>query len=77
MTVNQEKFHAIITDRKNQKNNPQKLLLDETSSENVTSLGLEVDSKLNFDEHVSKLCNKSARKLNALCRIGHLIGLEE
>ena len=52
MTVNQEKFHAIITDRKNQKNNPQKLLLDETSSENVTSLGLEVDSKLNFDEHV-------------------------
>ena len=49
MTVNQEKFHAIITDRKNQKNNPQKLLLDETSSENVTSLGLEVDSKLNFD----------------------------
>ena len=77
MTVNQEKFRAIITDRKNQKNNPQKLLLDETSSENVTSLGLEVDSKLNFDEHVSKLCNKSARKLNALCRIGHLIGLEE
>ena len=77
MNVNQEKFHAIITDRKNQKNSPQKLLLDEASSENVTSLGLEVDSKLNFDEHISKLYNKSARKLNALCRIGHLIGLEE
>ena len=61
-------------------NNPQKLTIDEkviTSSENVTLLGLEVDSKLNFDEHISKLFNKSARKLNALCRIGHLIGLEE
>ena len=48
-------------DRKNQKNNPQKLTIDEkviTSSENVTLLGLEVDSKLNVDEHISKLCNK-------------------
>ena len=48
-----------------------------TSLENVTLLGLEVDSKLNFDEDISKLCSKSAGQLNALCRIGHLIGLEE
>ena len=80
MIVNPEKFLAIIIDRKNQKNNSQKLTVDEkvtTSFENVTLLGLEVNSKLNFDEHVSKLCNKSAGQLNALCRIGHLIGLEE
>ena len=80
MIVNPEKFQTIIIDRKNQKNNPQKLTIDEkviTSSENVTLLGLEVDSKLNFDEHISKLCNKSAGQLNALCRIRHLIGLEE
>ena len=48
-----------------------------TSSENVTLLALEIGSKLNIDEHISKLCNKSAGQLNALCRIGHLIGLEE
>ena len=80
MTVNPEKLQAIIIDRNNHKNNPQKLTIDEkliTSSQNVTLLGLKVDSKLNFDEHVSKLCNKSAGKLNALYRIGHLIGLEE
>ena len=73
--VNPEKFQAIIIDRKNQKNNPQKLTIDEkviTSSENVTLLGLEVDSRLNFDENISKLCNKSAGQLNALCRIRHL-----
>ena len=80
MIVNSEKFQAIIIDMKNQKNNLQKLTIDEkviTSSENVTLLGLEVDSKLNFHEHVSKLCNKSAGQLNAFCRIGHLIGLKE
>ena len=69
MIVNPEKFQAIIIDRKNQKNNPQKLTIDEKviTSETVTLLGLEVDSKLNFDEHISKLCNKSAGQLNALC----------
>ena len=65
---------------KTKKNNPQKLTIDEkviTFSENVTLLGLKVDSKLNFDEYISKLCNKSAGQLNALCRTAHLIGLEE
>ena len=80
MIVNTEKFQVIIIVRKNQKNNPQKLMIDKkviTSSENVTLLGLEVESKLNFDEHISKLCNKSEGQLNALCKIGYLLGLEE
>ena len=80
MIVNPRKFQAIIIDRKNQKNNPQKLTIDKkviTSSENVTLFDLEVDSKLNFDEHISKLCNKSAGQLNVLCRIGHILALEE
>ena len=73
MIVNPEKFHAIIVDRKNEKNNPQKLAIDEkviTSSENVKLPGLEVDSKLNVDEQISKICNKSAGQLNPLYRIG-------
>ena len=80
MIVNPEKFQAIIIDWKNQNYNLQKLTICEkviNSSVNVTLLGLEVDSNLNFDEHISKLCNKRAGQLNALCRIGHLIGLEE
>ena len=50
MIANPKKLQAIITDRKNQKNYPQ-LTIDEnviTSSENVTLLGLEVDSKRNL-----------------------------
>ena len=65
---------------RNKRNNPQKLTIDKkviTSSENVTLLGLEVDSKLNFDEHISKSCNKSDGQLNAFCRMGHLIQFVE
>ena len=64
MIVDREKLQTTIIDRKNQKNNPEKLTIDEkviTFSENVTLLGLKVDSKLNFDKHISNLCNESAR----------------
>ena len=80
MIVNPEKFQAITIDRKNQTFNPQKLTIDErviTSFQNVLFLGLEADSKLNFDEHIPKLCNESAWQLNALCIIAHLVGSEE
>ena len=48
-----------------------------TSTENVTLSGLQAGSKLNFDEHISNLWNKSAGQLNALCRISHLMGMEK
>ena len=80
MIVDLEQFQSIIIDGKNQKNNPQKLTTDKkviTSSENVTLLGLEFDSKLNLDSYISKICNKSIAKLKALSRIGYLIGFRE
>ena len=78
MIFKSERFQAIIPDRKNQNNNPQKLTIDKEviiSSENVTLLGLEVGSKLNFN--ISKICNKSAGQLYPLCRIGHSIVFKE
>ena len=80
MIVNPDKFQSIIIDRKGQTNNPTKLTIDgsEISSENsVTLLGLEIDSKLNFDKHISKLCNKCAGILNALCRIKRFLAFNE
>ena len=38
---------------------------------------LEVDSKLNFDEQIPKICNKSSRLPNALYRIGDSIGFKK
>jgi len=80
MIVNPEKFQSIIIDRKGQTNNPTKLVIDgkEIYSENsVTLLGIEIDSKLNFNKHISKLCNKCAGILNALCRIKRFLGFNE
>ena len=65
MIFNTGKFQPTIIDRKNQKNNPQTLTIDEKL------LCLEFDSKPNFDLHISKICNKSTGQLNAFGRIGY------
>ena len=80
MIVNPEKFQAIIIDKKGQNNNPTELNIDGkkiNSESSVLLLGLEIDSKLNFDKHISKLCNKSAGQLNALNRLNRYFGFEE
>ena len=64
MIINAEKFQAIITDKKGQNNNPTEINIDEkkvNSESSVLLLGSEIDSKLNFDKHISKLCKKKCR----------------
>ena len=59
MIINAEKFQAIIIDKKGQNNNPTEINIDEkkvNSESSVLLLGSEIDSKLNFDKHISKLC---------------------
>ena len=51
--------------------------MEKINSENsVLLLGFEIDSKLNFDKHTSKLCNKSAGQQNALNRLNRYLGFE-
>ena len=72
MIVNPEKFQAILIDKKGQNNNPTGINIDGEkidSESSALSLGSEIDSKLNFDERISKLCNKCAGQLNALNRL--------
>ena len=75
MIINAEKFQAIITDKKGQNNNPTEINIDEkkvNSESSVLLLGSEIDSKLNFDKHISKLYKKSVGQhiqLNALNRL--------
>ena len=40
-----------------------------TSEPSVKILGVVIDDRLNFDEHISMCCTKAARQLNALVRI--------
>ena len=41
------------------------------SSNEQKILGIALDSKLNFDSHITSLCKKSGQKLYALARINH------
>ena len=40
-------------------------------------LGVKIDNKLNFGEHVTGLCTKASQKLHALSRVGNYMGFEQ
>ena len=42
-----------------------------------TLLGVSIDSELNFENHISNICSKVNKKLNALGRIAGYITLEK
>ena len=47
------------------------------SSKSVKLLGVRIDNKLNFDEHVSNICKKVSLKLHALARVSHYMSREK
>ena len=66
MVVNPHKFQSVIINRLGKLKNSYELLIDnhKIDSENsVTLLGIEIDNKLNFGEHVTTVCQKVGRQL--------------
>ena len=80
MIANPEKFHALLI-RKDQTNtsgenfNIQGKMIK--SEETVKLLGIQLDYKLNFEQHISELCRKAASQLNVLKRLKKFIGFNE
>ena len=80
MIANPEKFHALLI-KKDQTNtsgenfNIQGKTLK--SEETVKLLGIHLDYKLNFEQHISELCRKAASQLNVLKRLKRFIGFNE
>ena len=78
MIANPEKFQVILL-RKNQTNanretvNIKGELLK--SKKTVKSLGIYLDYKLNFEQHISEICRKAASQLNALKRLKRFVAL--
>ena len=67
MKSNTDKCHLIIVNsRGNKINIGNEEITDEAS---VKLLGITIDNKLNFNEHVSNICKKANQKLHALARI--------
>ena len=46
------------------------------SSNEIDFLGITIDTKLSFDSHITKICRKASRQLNALKHLGFYIPLD-
>ena len=47
------------------------------NSECEKLLGVKIDVNLNFNNHISDLCNKASRKMSALARVTPFMGLSK
>ena len=75
MKVNPGKCHILLSTK-----NPTDVHLEGaciTSSSCEKLLGITKDSDLKFDQHISDLCNKGSKNINALCRIRSYMYLEK
>ena len=75
MQANPSKFQFMIASSKSHEDvsidiDEHTTLLSESS---IKALGVTIDSKLNFSEHITIICKKAARQLNALARISHYL----
>ena len=51
--------------------------IGEHNSECEKLPGVKLDWKLNFDDHIPRICKKARGKINTLARIARLIGLSK
>ena len=74
--VNTDKFQAIILNIK-ESEAKYKLTIDNNDIEcnkSVKLLGITIDDRLRFDQHISDLCSKAAMQLIALGRLQKYMG---
>ena len=76
MKSNDDKCHLLVV---NHEEELSVKLGDELidSSPSVDLLGVKIDNKLNFNEHVLKLCKKGNQKLHALARISKFLNKDK
>lgn len=69
MKANPEKFQSMCISRYNHdlKINVNGIVVKSTNS--VKLLGLHIDNKLSFSDHISVLCKRVGKQVNALCRM--------
>ena len=77
MILNPEKCHYMCLG----KDYPSDLLRfcgeDLVSRELETVLEIQIDNKLNFENHIKSLCNKAYQKLGALQRISNMLDTQK
>ena len=80
MIVNPGKFQAIIIDKRIQDHTNEIFKIGSKEikvAPQVKLLGVEIDSKLNFEQHINRICKSAANQLNALIRLKRFLGFLE
>ena len=72
IVIIRDKFHAIVLNKKRSDLSNTNFQVDNQVIKSVSSvelLGIQIDDKLNFNLHISKICKSTANQLNALIRL--------
>ena len=64
---NSDKCHLLVSTNEKTKINTGEFSIEKSDCEKL--LGVKIDNKLTFDCHVSDMCKKANKKINALARI--------
>ena len=75
MKANSDKSHLLLSTSTSSTANINGDIIKNSESEKL--LGVTIDYKLNFEEHLSKVCDKASQKLNALARISSYMNINQ
>ena len=75
MKANPGKCHLLISTKSPEVVSVDGIKITSTTAE--TLLGITIDSELSFENHLSAICNKVSRNINALGRIANYMALEK
>ena len=80
MIVNTDKFQVILLDKGRSDNTNIEVEIENekiNSTPSVKLLGVHIDDKLNFNEHINKMCKSAGNQLNPMIRLKSSLGLKE
>ena len=72
---NPDKCHLLVSTNEKTKMNIGEFSIENSDRDKL--LGVKIDNKLTFDCHVSDMCKKANRKINALARIAPFININK
>ena len=75
MKLNTDKCHVLLNSQGTNRIKIGNLCMKSSSCEKM--LGINVDYKLKFTNHIDKICKKASRILNALARIAPYMGIRK
>ena len=80
MMVNPYKFQAILLNKSKSPHVNKTMNIANKKIESLSAvklLGIDIDNKLNFNNHTKSICRSAANHLYAILRLTRVLGIEE